>query len=1139
MFKNNKTTTVIVSILFVLILAVSVVFGGFLRRGELPTDSSSRAEESREDSIADSSDSSETSSSSEMPTPEYVLPSVKTDTTAIERNIAGEMRAVYLKAGTDFAKSAGETEIRLRADIDTAIRSAKDLSLNTILFDTVLDGKSVMFTSTLLPMYADGFDPLDYAIKKAREYDMHIFAVVSPFLGVQGDTLSSVPSASPSALESVRRQFTALAVNYKLDGVVIDDYYYTDYADAYEDYLKNGNGMGFEEYKFYAVESCVLIAAKTLRETNNDLLVTLYADGIWKNASSDSEGSKTSGSFEAYYDGFADTKKMAESGCFDAVMIEAFGSLTAGSIPFEPMVAWWNEILKSDELPLYVMQASSKACTTATGWSSPDQLIKQIVAAKKYSTFHGSCFNSLSALQNDPKGSTTALIQYFGDEKSDDLILKDLVISKPAKLQFTTAEPLVQFSGASAPLFDLLLNGSKIGTDANGMFSMELELNPGTNTFKFEHKGKTLTYEIVREVEVIKDVNPIGTVSVEGGDRITVSVWAYNGSTVSATLNGKTITLTVDETATDSTDLESNYRLYTGDFTAPDPKDSTQNLGAVMFAATWDSLSETRKGATVTVNKRAQIGSGALIEVTADAAETFPTGVLNDYSDPDYFPLPKGTVDRILGEEITYVEDGKTYKYYKLESGVRVYSKDIRFISDTTLSNNKITGLKVTANDTKTKVILNTAWKVPFVARYDGSKITFKFSYTTTTPASLKLTKNPLFSSAEWSGSTLTLRLQSPECFMGFKSYYDGNSLVLEFNNPILMQSSSNSYGYTLKGTRIALDSGHGGGKNPGAVGVHPSYPEATINQAITKYLKEEFESLGATVYLIDSITVDPSLESRVQQAKNFNAHLLISIHQNSALSSKATGSEAFYFNRYSQKLAKQIASRLYRAVSTNNRGGKFGYYYLTRDTQFPGTLVECGFISNAEEHYKLIQSETQQAIAQAIVESVIAFGRETGGSSSFATGTESVGTTTPSGEDNNSSSSSSSGTSSSETSSNPSSSGSSRPGESSDTSSEIDPEAPALLTPREVTLKFGKDSIEDRVRFRLGSGEKRIAFFDVQVNLADPSDGVTVVSCDFVNGEGVVQLRFSKKGTYVIKLVGYDEKQNQIFLQNVFYEVT
>ena len=96
MFKNNKTTTVIVSILFVLILAVSVVFGGFLRRGELPTDSSSRAEESREDSIADSSDSSETSSSSEMPTPEYVLPSVKTDTTAIECNIAGEMRAVYL-----------------------------------------------------------------------------------------------------------------------------------------------------------------------------------------------------------------------------------------------------------------------------------------------------------------------------------------------------------------------------------------------------------------------------------------------------------------------------------------------------------------------------------------------------------------------------------------------------------------------------------------------------------------------------------------------------------------------------------------------------------------------------------------------------------------------------------------------------------------------------------------------------------------------------------------------------------------------------------------------------------------------------------------------------------------------------------
>ena len=94
-------------------------------------------------------------------------------------------------------------------------------------------------------------------------------------------------------------------------------------------------------------------------------------------------------------------------------------------------------------------------------------------------------------------------------------------------------------------------------------------------------------------------------------------------------------------------------------------------------------------------------------------------------------------------------------------------------------------------------------------------------------------------------------------------------------------------------------------------------------------------------------------------------------------------------------------------------------------------------------------------------------------------------------------------------------------------------------MTPRKVTHTFGKYSIEDRIRFRLGSGKKRIAFFDAQVNLADPSDGVTVLSCDFVNGEGVVQLSFTAKGTYVIKLIGYDEKQNQIFLQNVFYEIS
>lgn len=1153
MAKNNKSSAVILSVLFALIIVFSVVLGIFKDNIVPPVDTTSGVSSSEgTGSVEDNSNATSSEDTPFVPSGDFILPTSKVDTTEVKYNIPEEMRAVFLEAGVDFVKNADDTEIRIRADIDSAFSSAKEMSLNTIFFDTVLDSEAVLYDDAKLPTFMEDFDILDYAIKKAREYEMYLYAVVTPGLALDADgNLVTSFSTSPNAIAETKRQFEFLAETYSADAFVINNYFYEDYDFAYTDYVLYGNHIGFESFKHYAVEKNIETAAKAIRNTNNDILVVLYADGIWKNQATDALGSATTAPFESYTHGYADTKKLVEQGLFDAVVIEALGSMTAVTIPFQPIINWWDELADTNNVKLYIMHAASKACSTSTGWSSPDQLIKQLVAARKLDTYAGSCYDSMKDLKRDPGGSTTALMKYYADEKTDDLILKELVITRPAKKTFTTAEPLIQFSGASAPLFELLLNSSVVQTDATGMFSIELELNPGKNVFKFEHKGKTIEYTITREVDIIKDVSPIGSISVDGGDQITVNVWAYNGSNVVARLGNKTIQLSVDDTATDNTDLNSDYKLYTGTFTAPAATATAQALGQITFAATWDTLSESAKGANVTVNKKAELGSGRLVMVTAQEAETFPIGVINDYSDPNHFPLPKGTIDRVWGEEITYVEEGVTFKYYKLESGVRVYSKDISFISQTTIADNKITGLTVTANNATTKVIIDTEGKVPFKASYDGSKITFKFAYTSSVPASLRLTKNPLFSAANWSGSTLTLILSANGRFMGFKSYYNSNNdLVLEFNNPALMQSSSNKYGYTLIGTKIALDSGHGGPSNPGAVGVHPSYPEATINQLITGYIKEELESIGATVYFIDSITTDPSLESRVKQAKNFNAHMMISIHQNSALSSKATGSEAFYFNQYSKKLAENIASRIYSAVPTNNRGAKFGYFYVTRDTQFPATLVECGFISNSEEHYKLMQSSTQQDIATAIVQGIVAFAKATGGASSFATGTESVGTTTPIDPDTGNSSTPilpptssdnsgqtpvdpSTGTSSDETSTDPSSGENSSEGTSS-----VDPSIPAVTSPNGyAALKLNGPSVSSSVVICLGEGVDKATDVNLQIDGVIPG-GYSIGAKYTIGNNMYIGLEFTKKGVYTFRVIGKNRNSQTVIDQKVSFVV-
>ena len=1077
MLKKKKSAPIIITLLFVVITA-AMAFVGLMSKNNW--DFSSIKFPSFVQTVAPPSEETSSETSSEIP--QYILPETMS-TQAGTFNTPSEMRAVFLQAGEDFYKTESDTIQTVKKDIETAVEKAKEFSLNTVVVLTDFNGKT-LYNSPYAESHDLQFDALDYILKTARANQMYVYAVLSPSHVIDENGKTAYPNETSSkTLKKIYDRFYHFAQNYNVDGILLKDYYYTPSDDAYLKYTSLGYNMGYSNYQEYVCETQITTAATAIRHANNNIQICLYADGVWQNAETDERGSNTTADFQALTDGRADTKKFIEKGMVDAVFVEALGSLTAYTIPFENIVSWWDECTKVSNTTMYIIHAATKVGSSSTGWTLTDQLTRQLITAKKYTQYSGSCFNSLASLIENKGGSTTALVSYYNNEVSDDLILKNLAVTKPSKTNFTTTEPYVQFAGASAPAFDLLFNGEKVERDETGFFSMVVELKPGKNTFTLEHKGKVTTYTIERKVEVLKEISPTGSIAVDGGDKITVSALAYKDSKVTATLSKTTVTLQVSDEQTDATDNNSDYQLYTATITAPEATSKDQNLGSITINATWEGYSGSATGASVKVNKKAVVGNGQMIKVTAKEAETFPTGVLNDYSHPDYFPLPAGTIDRILGSELTYIEAGVTYKYYKLESGVRVYSKDVTSITETTLADNKISGITVSANNTTTKVIFKTALKVPFVVNYTGSALTIDFKYTTSVPASMTLNKNPLFSSATWSGSKLTLKLQKNGAFLGFNSYYDNGELVLKFNNPILMQSASNSYGYTLNGTKIAIDSGHGGSSNPGAVGVHPSYPESRINQAITGYLKTMLEEVGATVYLIDSVTTDPSLASRVNQAKSFGAHLMISVHQNSALSSTASGTEAFYFNEYSRLLATKVASLVSSAIPTNNRGAKFGYYYVTRDTQFPGILLEAGFISNSSEHYALMQDSTQQAIAKAVINAIIAYGKETGGASSFATGTQSSG----------------------------------------EASNVVENVSPSLSSSQNVSVKLTNSSAESTITVNLGEGAHKASSVTAKLASGDET-GATVGAVQMGDSSATIKVTFTKKGTYTVNVKAASE---------------
>lgn len=184
------------------------------------------------------------------------------------------------------------------------------------------------------------------------------------------------------------------------------------------------------------------------------------------------------------------------------------------------------------------------------------------------------------------------------------------------------------------------------------------------------------------------------------------------------------------------------------------------------------------------------------------------------------------------------------------------------------------------------------------------------------------------------------------------------------------------------------IDAGHGG--EDGGADSCNGRSESAYNLEIALRLDDLMHLLGADTMMVrktdtavytagDTIAQRKisDLKERVKMVNRTSNGILLSIHQNQFPDGRYSGAQVFYSRQQgSQELAKALQEAFHLTLNPgSHREVKQGSgIYLLDKIQHPGVLIECGFLSNAQEEQLLRNPDYQKKLCCVIAATVCSF---------------------------------------------------------------------------------------------------------------------------------------------------------------------
>ena len=183
---------------------------------------------------------------------------------------------------------------------------------------------------------------------------------------------------------------------------------------------------------------------------------------------------------------------------------------------------------------------------------------------------------------------------------------------------------------------------------------------------------------------------------------------------------------------------------------------------------------------------------------------------------------------------------------------------------------------------------------------------------------------------------------------------------------------------------RVVIDAGHGG--RDGGVTSSNGLRESDVVLKIAEYLEFELECRGFEVTQTrstDEGLYDEDMDNRKRDDMNkrrkvidiVQPDLVMSIHLNNFMRDRSVhGLQCFYQKGRDngKEYAIQIQNHLNKSGLLERERTAMPADYFILESEFPSVLIECGFLSNAEEEKKLGTDEYRRELAKHIADAIV-----------------------------------------------------------------------------------------------------------------------------------------------------------------------